>query len=117
MSKRTGGGLKLYKSYSFRDKDPVIDRIRTIFEDQHVKYKTMEEESGVNAGTLYNWFRGPTKRPQFATIMAVVRALGYDVQIVDPGDKDQVVRLPSSRTMLRDTPIPQKRNGASAAHH
>src|SRR5262245_13850439 len=75
-------GLNLYKSYNFKDKDPIIDKIRTVVQDESASYKYIHETSGVASSTLHNWFDGDTKRPQFATIMAVVRALGYDMQIV-----------------------------------
>jgi transcriptional regulator with XRE-family HTH domain len=73
--------LKLYRSYSFRDKDPVIDRLRTILDDEQMSYKKVEDASGVSTTTIYNWMRGPTKRPQFCTIAAVAAALGYDVTL------------------------------------
>ena len=79
MAKRT---INMYKSYSFKDKDPVIDRLRTIIQDEGVSYTEIEAMSGVTATTMWNWFTGPTKRPQFATVMAVARSLGYDMQIV-----------------------------------
>lgn len=80
--KTSGIGLKLYKSYSFRDKDPIIDKLRTMVQDEGVKYSDISEESGVSTSTIYNWFHGTTLRPQFASVMAVTRALGYDLQVV-----------------------------------
>lgn len=77
-----GGSLKLYKSYSFKDKDPIIDRLRTVIQDEAATYKEIHENSGVSATTLYNWFSGTTLRPQFASIMAVTRSLGYDLELV-----------------------------------
>jgi len=73
--------MKLYKTYSFRDNDPVIDLLRTAIKDRGVKYSHIEAESGVTVNTLYNWFSGTTKRPQFATAKAVARAIGYDFQL------------------------------------
>jgi DNA-binding phage protein len=70
-----------YKSYSFKDKDPVIDQLRTILADEGESYADVSLMSGVSTATLYNWFSGATKRPQFATVMAVTRSLGYDMQI------------------------------------
>jgi len=78
-----GGGLRLYCSYNFRDKDPIIDRLRTLIRDQQVSYSDIEKDSGVSAQTLWHWFSGETRRPQFATVMAVVRALGYDLQVTE----------------------------------
>jgi hypothetical protein len=71
-----------YKSYSFIDKDPILDEIRTVFEEAQVSYKWVEGESGVTSQTLAKWFDGKTKRPQAATINAVLRALGYKLGVV-----------------------------------
>jgi len=65
---------KLYKTYSFRTKDPVIDALRGTVNGKG--YGQLSQDSGVSSTTLYNWFYGPTKRPQFATIAAVARAIG-----------------------------------------
>ena len=67
---------KLYKTYAFKDKDPVIDHLRTAMNGH--KYSKVSNDSGVSAGTLANWFEGPTKRPQFATVAAVAKSLGPD---------------------------------------
>jgi DNA-binding phage protein len=68
--------LHVYKSYNFIDKDPVIDYIRTkVFADSGT-INEVSESSGVTKTTLYNWFNGKTKRPQFATVAAVLIACG-----------------------------------------
>src|SRR5262245_21894348 len=77
-----GGGYKLYKTYSFKDKDPIIDQLRTLIQDQEEQYSSVSLMSGVSTTTLYNWFHGETKRPQFASVMAVARSLGYDLVVV-----------------------------------
>jgi transcriptional regulator with XRE-family HTH domain len=71
-----------YKSYSFTDKDPIIDEIRTVVQDSGVSYRQIEEESGVTSWTLRSWFDGKTRRPQAATLNAVARALGYKLGFV-----------------------------------
>ena len=70
-----------YKSYNFVDKDPIIDEIRTVFEASGATYRWVQENSGVNKNTLANWFGGSTKRPQAASINAVLRALGYKLVV------------------------------------
>ena len=70
-----------YTSYNFIDKDPVIDKLRTLIQRDGWTYQQIHEKSGVTVQTMYNWFSGPTKRPQYATVMAVVRALGYRLVI------------------------------------
>lgn len=71
--------MKLYDSYRFLDKDPVIDEVRTIIQDEGVSLKYVELRSGVTTNTLRNWLSGPTLRPQYATVAAVARALDYDI--------------------------------------
>jgi transcriptional regulator with XRE-family HTH domain len=82
--------MQLYKSYVFKDKDPIIDRLATIFKDEGVNNNQVSAASGVSSSTLHNWFLGDTMRPQFCTIMAVSRALGYDIQLVSAKDQHTV---------------------------
>lgn len=84
--------MKLYKSYNFRNKDPIIDELRTAIADEGCSYAEVAEWSGVTTQTLRNWFSGPTKRPQFATVMAVVRGMGLDFKLV----RSNVVRFKSA---------------------
>ena len=77
--------IHLYKTYMFKNKDPIIDRMRTIVQAEQISYQELASMSGVTAPTLYGWFHGATKRPQHATAMAVIRALGYDMRLVKVG--------------------------------
>ena len=70
------GSLHLYKSYMFKDKDPIIDALRTAWEDSGDTYTRVSELSSVATGTMRNWFKGSTKRPQFATVAAFAIAVG-----------------------------------------
>ena len=76
------GSLRIYKSYSFIDKDPVIDYCRTKVFAQSEDGKhgggpaKVAHDSGVSKSTLYNWFKGRTKRPQFSTVAAVLISCG-----------------------------------------
>lgn len=74
--KATRRGFVVYKSYLFKEKDPVIDAMRTAVEDSKESYSEISDASGVSASTMYNWFHGNVRRPQFATTTAVVLALG-----------------------------------------
>jgi hypothetical protein len=68
--------LKLYKSYMFKDKDPIIDAMRTAFADSGDTYSKASELSGVSGTTMSNWFKGKTRRPQFATVAAFCTSQG-----------------------------------------
>jgi len=72
-----------YKSYNFIDKDPMIDEVRTIVERSGASYKWVNEESGVSVNTLSKWFDGTTRRPQAATMNAVLRSLGFKLGVVE----------------------------------
>lgn len=75
---------KLYKSYLFRDKDPVIDELRTLVQKAngsrditHKHLENISESGGPSAACMSEWFFGKTKRPTNATIEACGRALGF----------------------------------------
>jgi transcriptional regulator with XRE-family HTH domain len=71
--------VKIYRSYEFIDKDPVIGRIKEMIEKERLLKKPgiVHELSGISTQTLHKWFHGETRRPQHATIMAVALSLGY----------------------------------------
>ncbi len=72
--------LKIHRTYRFRDKDPVIDEMRTLVQDEGLmkKLQIVAELSGVAVSTLDNWFNGETISPQNRTICAVTSSLGYE---------------------------------------
>ena len=67
---------QLYKTYLFKEKDPAIGLIAGEIAKRGISYEEIAERSGVREQTLRAWFWGKTKRPQFATLEAVARALG-----------------------------------------
>jgi transcriptional regulator with XRE-family HTH domain len=73
--------FKIYKSYSFIDKDPIIDVVRTALQETKLSYIDVHDLSGVSTSTLYNWFDGQTRRPTHAAVAAVLGALGYEVTV------------------------------------
>jgi hypothetical protein len=75
--RKGNGSLRLYRSYNFVDKDPIIDELRTIDEKEGLSYTQIHWLSGISVSTMRNWFDGKTKRPQNASIEAFARALGY----------------------------------------
>ena len=84
---------RLYGTYNFIDKDPIIYELRDLIEKSGVSHAEIERRSGVCVNTLVGWFYGNTKRPQHATIRAVMRAIGYDYRLVQV-KTNNVVRLP-----------------------
>lgn len=70
-----------YKTYSFIDKDPVIDALRTQLTRRKVTIKDLSYATGVSPTTIRNWFYGETRRPQHATVKAVAIALGFEYKL------------------------------------
>ncbi len=72
--------IKIHRTYRFRDKDPVIDEMRTLVQDEGLikKLHIVSQLSGVSTSTLDNWFNGDTISPQNRTICAVTSSLGYE---------------------------------------
>jgi DNA-binding phage protein len=67
--------LRVYASYNFIDKDPIVDYTRTkVFANGGLS--KVAKASNVAATTLYGWYKGRTRRPQFATVAAVLLACG-----------------------------------------
>jgi hypothetical protein len=84
MAKKTNGSPArgharvgpLYRTYRFIDKDPVIDVLRTAQQDANIKPGKIATASGVSPSTIHGWFYGKTRKPQFATVVAVARSIG-----------------------------------------
>jgi transcriptional regulator with XRE-family HTH domain len=93
--------LRLLKSYNFVDKDPVIDKMRGPVKQSEMTYAEISDKSGVSASTIYNWFEGKTKRPQYATVVAVMRVLGYKEFFVKKGVRVET-RAAAARQNLKD---------------
>lgn len=84
------GFLRTYRTYSYIDKNPVIDKVRTLVQDEGLlkKLGIVHEISGVSTSTLDNWFNGATRSPQHATIAAVITSLGYQEEFVKKKEID-----------------------------
>jgi transcriptional regulator with XRE-family HTH domain len=70
-----------YKSYNFVDKDPIIDTVRTSVQDSKMTYKAIAEASGVGTSTISKMLDGATRRPQAATINAILRVCGMKLSV------------------------------------
>lgn len=83
--------INVYKAYSFRTKDPIIDKLRTIFQDEGLYnksgYKTIHERGAATTATYNKWFNGGTRRPSHPTVAATISALGYETRIVKKNSK------------------------------
>jgi hypothetical protein len=71
-----------YRTYRYRDKNPVIDKMRTIAQDEGFYSKKrrsiLHQISGVSASTFDGWWEGDTRNPQHHTIAAFITSMGYE---------------------------------------
>jgi hypothetical protein len=93
-----------YRTYNFVNKNPVIDKVRTILQDEGLynkkKRRMLHQLTGVSTSTYDGWFEGDVKNPQHITIAATVTALGYEEQFVKTKDIDQEAELQAARAWL-----------------
>jgi len=69
--------LNIYRNFSFIDKDSSIDALRMIKDDLGFSNNRLSAITGISAGTIHNWFDGPTRCPQNATMTQYAAALGH----------------------------------------
>lgn len=102
--------LRLYRTYSFIDKNPVIDRIRTILQDEGLfeKLSTAARISGISVQTLHKWFHGDTRSPQHATVMALITSVGYKEEFVKARAIDTDAELKKAAAWLAKQPKKRK---------
>lgn len=102
-SGHNSGSLWLTRSYNFVDKDPEIDRFRTLWQKEHIKENDLAVLSGLAASTVTNMFGGQTRRPQHATFAKMASAMGYKYDLVREGDKpDYDSELPKAREQFKE---------------
>ena len=70
--------MKLYRSYVFRTKDPIIDALRTALDDAGMTRAELSLGSSVAPSTIKNWFDGKTRTPKFMTMASAIRSIGAD---------------------------------------
>ena len=94
------GSLWLRRSYNFIDKDPEIDRFRTLWQKEHIKESDLAVLAGLASSTVANMFGGKTRRPMHATFAKMAGALGYKYGLVreeTPDYEDEIPRAKQQR--------------------
>lgn len=82
MAKKARGIISTCKSYMFKDKDPVIDQLRTLAQNEYGKldYRILRKISdggGASVSCMAGWFFGDTRKPTNQTAEATGRTMGY----------------------------------------
>ena len=86
----------VHGSYSFTDKDPLIDYVRTAIQDSGKTISQIADESHVGIGTIYGWVYGKTYKPQSYTLQKVLLVCGYELVIAKSGTANVISATISS---------------------
>jgi transcriptional regulator with XRE-family HTH domain len=100
MAKSNGhGSMWLTRSYNFIDKDPEIDKFRTIYQKEHIKEDDLAALAGLSTSTVRNMFGGQTSRPQHATFAKMASAMNYEYGLQRGSAKapDYEVEVPKAK--------------------
>lgn len=97
MAKGNGGTMWLRRSYNFIDKDPEIDKFRTIYQKEHIKENDLAVLAGLSTSTVKNMFGGQTRRPQHATFAKMAGAMGYKYGLQRDDTPDYAKEIPKAR--------------------
>lgn len=97
MSGHNSGTLWLRRSYNFVDKDPEIDKFRTLRQKDHLKDSDLAVCAGISVSTVKNMFGGKTRKPQHATFAKMAGAMGYKYDLVRDEKPDYDAEIPKAR--------------------
>lgn len=72
--------VRVLRTYRYVDKNPVIDKMRTIVQDEGLmkRLKIAADLAGLAKSTLDGWFHGDIRDPRHSSIMGLVTSLGYE---------------------------------------
>lgn len=101
MAGHNSGTLWLRRSYNFIDKDPEIDRFRTLRQKDHLKDNDLAVCAGLANSTVKAMFGGKTRKPQHATFAKMAGAMGYKYELVRADKPDYETEIPKAREEFR----------------
>lgn len=96
------GSTWLRRSYNFIDKDPEIDRFRTIRQRERIKDSELAVLAGLASSTVASMFGGQTRRPQHATFAKLAGAMGYEYGLTRKKEPDYEKELPKAREQRKE---------------
>lgn len=82
-----------YKTYNFKDHDPILDKLATVMEEGSLSWQEVHERSGVHPTTILAYVHRLVKRPRHATIAAVFAAYGYELMPIKSNLPQKIIPL------------------------
>ena len=87
--------------YRWQNRDPILDLVCALIDNEGWTPKRLEYACGVTAGTIRNWQVGKTRKPQAQTVKFVLAALGYSLSVMRKDGRVTDVPLTSLATGRR----------------
>lgn len=91
------GSLWLTRSYNHIDKNPEIDRFRTLYQRIHVKEDDLAALAGLATSTVNNMFGGKTRDPRHSTFAKIAGAIGWSYQLVEDHNVNFDKEIPKAK--------------------
>lgn len=115
------GSLWLRRSYNCIDKNPEIDRFRTIWQKERIKESELAVLAGLGVATVKNMFGGKTRDPRHSTFGKIAGAIGYKYDLVRDVIPDYKSEIPKARLEFKahraSLGKKKKRNGHAGNGH
>ena len=121
--------IKIYRTYEHY-RDPVCDQIKSMIEKENLVKKPaiVAAISTMSYGTIARLLDGTTRRPHYATVMAITGSLGYlpkgwqqvdklDVQEALKAARKWKERQETKKQMAKDRLIARRRAERAAGGH
>jgi transcriptional regulator with XRE-family HTH domain len=97
------GVLWLHRSYNNVEKNPEIDRARTLIrQETKLKEKDLAVIAGLAGSTVQNMFGGKTRDPRGSTFTKLYAAIGFKLEPVRDHKVDFDKELPIARQQFAD---------------
>ena len=99
------GAIWLTRSYNCIDKDPEVDRFRTLIQGEHLRETDLAALAGTAVSTIKNMLGGETRNPQHKTFAKIAGALGYEYTLTRekaPNYESEIPKAREQRKVYRD---------------
>lgn len=90
MKKQEPRTISVYRSYNFKNKNPIIDLLRTIMQDLGWSCQKLADETGLSHSCVWQIFEGETCDPRHSTVARMAIAFGHADMAIAPEAKPKL---------------------------
>jgi len=108
------GILNLRWSFNFIEKDPEIDKFRTLYQKQRIKEDDLAAIAGLATTTVKNMFGGHTRRPQHLTYSKLAAAMGHEYGLIEVQRPDYEAEIAVAKQERKEHRLAMKKRREKA---